>query len=296
MSRVFVTGASGFVGKHVVEALSGHDVTALVRSPGSSAIKGVRPAIGDVTRAESLGGLLEGQDIVVHLVGIIEESKGISFDGVIRQGTENILNEAKRAGVGRFVLMSALGAHDNPAFPYMQAKFRSEALVRSSGVDYTIIRPSVIFGRGDGFINALAGVVRSFPVTPVVGNGLTKFQPVSVIDVADAFAAVVGDPRLAANQIVELGGADSMTYEEMIDLIAIELEKKRPKIHVPVRLMKLVVSLSSPLPKSIRPPVTPEQLKMLALDNSVSPVPLTRLIGREPRSLRGNIGFIRSTR
>jgi NADH dehydrogenase len=258
--------------------------------------EGVEPVIGDVTDPASLVDLIDGCEVVVHLVGIIEESGSGTFDSVIRQGTENVVNEAKRAGVRHFVQMSALGAQDNPALAYMQAKMRSEEIVKSSGLTYTIIRPSVIFGEGDGFINALAGVVKAFPVIPVVGNGQTLFQPVAVSDVASAFAAVVNDPELAHNQTIELGGSDELTYEEMIDLIALELEKKKPKVHVPVGLMKLILKLSSPLPKALRPPVTSEQLKMLALDNSTDPAPLQRLIGREPLSLRGNIGYIRASR
>jgi NADH dehydrogenase len=251
--------------------------------------------VGDVTDPQSLTGVCDGVDAVVHLVGIIEESNGATFDEVIHQGTVHIVNAARDAGVGQVVLMSALGAQDNPRLPYMQAKIRAEAAVQQSGIPYAIFRPSVIFGPGDGFINALAGVVRNFPVIPVVGDGKARFQPVAVKDVADAFAAVVGDPDLARDQIIELGGGELLTYEEIIDALAKELGKKKPKIHVPVGMMKMMVKVSSPLPKVLRPPVTPEQLKMLSLDNSTSPNALEQLIGRPALPLRGNIDYVHSS-
>lgn len=292
--NVFLTGGTGFVGGNILKALRGHNVKGLVRSAKSRLPEGVEPAVGDVTDTSSLTGIMNESDVVVHLVGIIEEKVGVTFDQIIRGGTENVVNEAKSAGVKHFILMSALGAHNDPRFPYLQAKIRSEEILERSGIPFTIVRPSVIFGPGDGFVNALAGVVRGFPVIPVVGDGRARFQPVAVSDVADAFASIVGNPDAARGQVVELGGGDAMTYEEMIDLIATELEKKKPKIHMPIGMMKMVVRMSSPLPKSLRPPVTAEQLKMLSLDNSTNPSPLERLIGRPPLSLRGNIGYIRS--
>jgi NADH dehydrogenase len=295
VTSIFLTGGTGFVGSHVARALAPNPIRVLVRSPKSRTGEGIEPVVGDVTDPSSLTGAIDDCDVVVHLVGIIEEAKGVTFDGVIRQGTEHIVTEAKRAGVRHFVHMSALGARDDPRLPYMQAKYRSEEIVKASGLPYTIFRPSVIFGPGDGFINALAGVVRKFPIVPVVGDGRTPFQPVAVSDVATAFAAAVNNPDLARNQTIELGGVDELTYEEMIDLIAQELEKKKPKVHVPVSLMKLVVAASASLPRALRPPVTPEQLKMLSLDNRTDPAPLERLIGHEPLSLRGNIGYIRSS-
>jgi NADH dehydrogenase len=225
------------------------------------------------------------------LVAIIEETDGATFDKIIRQGTENVINAAKAGGVKRFIDMSALGASDRPGFDYMQAKWRAEEAVRASGLDWTIVRPSVIFGPGDGFINALAGVVRGFPVTPVVGDGKTRFQPVSVKDVADAFAAIVNDPS-TIGQTFELGGPDQLTYEQMLDVIAKKLNKKKPKVHVPVAVMKAVVTVSSPLPKSIRPPVTKEQLKMLALDNTTSHSATEQLIKRSPLALQNGIDYI----
>jgi NADH dehydrogenase len=296
VGRIFVTGGTGFVGRHIIAALGGRPLRLLVREPANQAEAGAADLVrGDVTDPASLAGTMDGCDTVIHLVAIIEESGDATFDRVIRQGTENVLSEAKRAGVSRFIHMSALGAMDDPRFGYQQAKYRAEQAVIGSGLNYTIFRPSVIFGKGDGFITTLAGVIRSFPVIPVVGDGKTRFQPVQINDVADAFVRAVDDPESTTNQIYELGGARPYTYEAMLDAIADELGKRKPKVNVPVGLMKVVVGASAPLPKALRPPVTSEQLKMLALDNSTGDSATERLIGRKPVALEDGIGYIRTS-
>lgn len=296
VGRVFVTGGTGFVGKNIVRAISGHPLRLMVRTPHEGADEsGIEHVQADVTDPASLQGTMDGCEIVVHLVGIIEETGTATFDGIIRKGTENVLNEAKRAGVKHFIHMSALGAQNNPRYGYHTAKYRAEQAVMSSGLTYTVFRPSVIFGPGDGFINTLAGVVRSFPIIPVVGSGQTRFQPVEVGDVADAFARAVDDPDETANKVYELGGDRPYTYEQMLDTIAGELGKSKPKIKVPVQVMKIVVSASKPLPSALRPPVTSEQLKMLSLDNSTSDSATEALIGRKPVALENGIDYIRKS-
>lgn len=290
---ILLTGGTGFVGSAIRKALSGRPLRLLVRSRAN--LPQLPPHVdvveGDITNPGSLEGAAEGCAIVVHLVAIIEEHGNTTFDQVIRQGTENVLHEAKRAAVSRFIHMSALGAQDNPRYAYMQAKWRAEQAVMQSGLDYTIIRPSVIFGPGDGFINALAGVIKQFPIIPVVGSGKSKFQPVAVEQVAAAFVRAVEDPT-TAQQIFELGGAKTYTYEEMLDIIARQLGKQKPKVHVPVGLMKPVVRLSKPLPASLRPPVTIEQLNMLALDNCTDDSATERLVGSAPVALENGIGYV----
>jgi uncharacterized protein YbjT (DUF2867 family) len=294
--RVFIAGGTGFVGGNLLKSLGDRPVRLLVRDAAKSAslrCENRELVEGDITQPDSLKGVLDGCDIVINLVAIIKESGAITFDGVIRQGTEHLIAEAKRAKPARFVQMSALGAQDNPAFPYLQAKWRSEQIVQSSGRPFSIFRPSVIFGPGDEFINTLAKLAKSAPVIPVVGAGTSKFQPVFVHDVADAFVAVIDDP-VSVGKTFELGGPDILTYEQMLDVIATRLGKKKPKAHVPVGLMKLIVAASGPLPARLRPPVTAEQLNMLALDNCTADSATARLIGRPPASLADNIGYITS--
>lgn len=294
--RILITGGTGFVGGNIREALGDRPIRLLVRDEkryGNLRGSNVELVKGDVTNADSLRGAMDGCEAVIHLVAIIEESGGRTFDKVIRQGTENVVAEAKRAGIKRFVHMSALGAQNNAQFPYMQAKWQSEQVVKNSGIPWTIFRPSIIFGPGDGFINVLAKLVKNplAPVIPVVGEGKSKFQPVSVKEVATAYVKAIDEPK-TAGQIYELGGPEIYTYEQLLDVIAGRLGKKKPKVHMPVGMMKLVVSASSPLPKALRPPVTKEQLKMLELDNCTDNSATSRLIGRPPLSMRNGIDYI----
>lgn len=292
--RIFITGGTGFVGSNIREALGDRPVRLLVRSKASFRTlesPTVEVVEGDVSQPETLRGAMDGCDTVIHLVAIIAEEGGATFDHVIRQGTVNIVDEAKQAGIKRFIDMSAMGAMDDPRYSYLKAKWDAEQAVKRSEIPWTIFRPSVIFGPGDGFINVLANLVRKAPIIPVVGTGKSKFQPVSVKEVASAYVHALDNPE-TAGEIFELGGPEILTYEELLDTIAARLSMKKPKVHVPVGLMKPVVSLSKALPKALRPPVTEEQLRMLALDNCTNDSATARLIGHQPIRLRDGIDYI----
>ncbi len=292
--RIFITGGAGFVGKNIIEALGDRPIRVLVRDARhASGIAGANVEIveGDVTRPESLRGVMDGAEAIIHLVGIISEEGGATFDRVIRQGTANVVAEAKRAGLHRFLHMSALGTRNDPRFGYFEAKWQAEQAVEQSGIPWTIFRPSVIFGPGDEFITTLAGLVRAAPIIPVIGSGRSEFQPVSVREVASSFVRALDHPDTAGH-IYDLGGGKTYTYEEMLDVIAHQLRVSKPKIHVSTSLMKIIVKLSKPLPKALRPPVTDEQLKMLAIDNSSKFSATAELIGREPLRLEDGIEYI----
>lgn len=294
--RIFITGGTGFVGRNLRRALGERPVRLLVRDPGAAvalATATTEVVAGDVTRPDTLRGAMDGCEAVVHLVAIIAEEGGATFDGVIRQGTVNVVAEAQQAGLARFLHMSALGTRHDPRFGYFAAKWQAEQAVMASGIPWTIFRPSIIFGPGDEFITTLARLVKLAPVVPVVGSGRSKFQPVAVGEVAEAFARALDDPA-TAGQIYELGGGQVYDYEQMLDLIARKLGKSKPKVHVPVRLMMPVVALSNVLPKALRPPVTAEQLKMLAIDNCTDRSATAELIGRPPTQLEDGIDYIRS--
>jgi NADH dehydrogenase len=293
--RVFVTGGTGFVGTNLRAALGDRPVRLLVRNKAAMLARvgaDVELVEGDVTRAETLRGAMDGCHAVVHLVAVIAEEGGVTFDGVIRQGTINTVEEAKQSGVRRFLHMSAMGTRHDPHFGYFEAKWQAEQAVVGSGIPWTIFRPSVIFGPGDEFITTLAQLVKLAPVIPVVGSGKSKFQPVSVGEVVQAFVRALDDPATAGN-IYELGGGKVYDYEQMLDVIAAKLGKKKPKVHVPVGVMMPVVMLSKSLPKALRPPVTSEQLKMLAVDNCSDASATADLIGRPAMRLEDGIDYIR---
>ncbi len=292
--RVFLAGGTGFVGTAVQKALAYHPLTLLVRkgdlgprNPNATYVT------GDVTDPESLAGTMAGCSTVIHLVAIIEEDGDATFDRVIRQGTANVVAEARRAGVEHVILMSALGVRDDPRYRYFLAKYRAEEAVKQSGLPWTIFRPSIVFGPGDGFINQLADLVRIAPVVPIAGDGQSLFQPVSVQEVAAAFAWAVDHPE-SIGQTYDLGGPDILTYDEVIALVQRQLGTSKRTLHLPVGLVRAVVTLSSPLPKKLRPPVTKEQLKMLDIDNCTDHSATADLAGRPQLRLQNGIGYLTS--
>jgi NADH dehydrogenase len=279
---ILVTGGTGFVGPKVVHALraEGRDVRALVRDPGrADTLKswGVELAKGDVTDAASLKQAAAGCDAVVHLVSIITGSQS-DFDRVMTGGNKNLVAAAQEAGVRRFVLMSALGVGERTRTltPYYGAKWEMEAAVQSSGLEHVIFRPSFVFGSDGGVLPTFIRQVRWSPVTPVLGDGRSRIQPIWVDDVAAYFAKSVDLPA-AANRTFELCGPDQVTWNELYERIAKVLGKRRVRLNVPIPLVKPGAAMAELLPK---PPITRDQLKMIeAGDNTCDMGPALEAFG-----------------
>jgi NADH dehydrogenase len=293
---ILVTGSSGFLGRNVVKALRtrGESVRCLVRSPSRARVVtdyGVELAYGDVLDPASLKDAMRGVDAVAHLVAIIRERGRNTFDRVNRQGTETVVQAARDEGVRHIVHVSAIGVQENQAYPYLYSKWLGEQEVIRGGVAYTIIRPSILFGPGDEFINTLAGVVKSFPVAPVAGDGRVRFQPISVEDVGGIVSLVAGNHRFGG-KIIEVGGPDHLTYNEILDIIARTLGVRRVKVHLPAPLMRLLTRVMEAVIPN--PPATTSQLEMLSLDNVTDLGSVERNFRMRPRPLEGNIGYIRN--
>src|SRR6266850_7183689 len=195
MPHVFVTGATGFVGHALLHQLcaAGYMVRCLVRHGSEGRLRGLGAIArieGDVLTRHGLAEDMAGCDAVIHLVGIIREQRaaGVTFERVHVEGTRNVLEAARAAGVQRYLHMSALGTRPGAASRYHQTKWAAEEAVRASGLAWTIFRPSIIYGRGDGFVTLLASMVRRLPIVPVIGSGRARLQPVPVELVAEAFA------------------------------------------------------------------------------------------------------------
>ncbi len=291
---VFVTGATGFVGRKVVKTLLSRDVEVrcLVRSPGKERLlePGVDVHYGSVQDPVALRAAIYGVDAVVHLVAVIRESGKATFQTVNVDGTRNVVVAAKAAGTGHFVQVSAIGATDDPKYPYLHSKWLGEQAVIDSGLPYTILRPSILFGEGDEFINSLAGLVRAFPIAPVIGFGKNVMQPIAVEDVARCVAETVAGKE-PGNRVVEIGGPDQMSYNDMVDTVAETLGVRRLKLHLPVPLVRRIVGLMEVLLP--RPPATTEQLRMIYLDNIAEPNAVEETFGFSPKPLRGNISYAR---
>jgi len=202
MRRVFLTGGTGFVGRAVVQALraSGCAVRCVVRRGSERDLQGlgaIERIEGDIMARESLEQGLEGCDAVIHLVGIIREQPAarVTFERVHTQGTVNVLEAAAAVGIRRYIHMSALGTRAGAHSRYHQTKWAAEEAVRASTLPWTIFRPSVIYGRGDGFVTLLAGMIERLPIVPVIGSGRQRLQPVPVAQVADAFVRDLRDRK-----------------------------------------------------------------------------------------------------
>jgi uncharacterized protein YbjT (DUF2867 family) len=269
--RILVTGGTGFVGPAIIRALvdAGHAVRALERETGRSAGLPSQEAVqGDVTDAASLERATDGQDVVVHLVALLSGPPK-EFQRVMEQGTRDLVAAARSAGVQRFVLMSALGTDERTKdlVPYYHAKWEMEQTVESSVLEHVIFRPSFIFGPGGGALQQFARIAKLAPVTPIVGPGTQRIQPIWIEDVGAYFAAGVEEPA-ATNRTFELGGPDTVTWNEFWSRLKSALGIRRPAIHLPFGLMRAQAVVLEKLPK---PPVTRDQLKMLAAgDNVVS--------------------------
>jgi NADH dehydrogenase len=197
----------------------------------------------------------------------------------MEQGTRNLVAAAKEAGVRRFVLMSALGTSEETKdlVPYYHAKWESEQAVAGSGLDYVIFRPSFIFGRDGGILATFRRVAKLAPVTPVIGSGRQRLQPIWVDDVAAYFAAAIDKPE-AAGRVFELGGPDAVTWEEFWTRLKRSLGVRRPSVHVPMALMRANALLTERLPGNI--PLTRDLLTMLEHgDNVVSNDDAVRTFG-----------------
>jgi uncharacterized protein YbjT (DUF2867 family) len=262
---IAVTGATGFVGRHVAALLArrGHSVRALVRNPRrADALRNVPVELvaGDLSDPGVLALLARDASAVVHLVGIIVESGRATFRDVHVEGTRRVLAAARQAGVGRVVHMSAIGARDaRDATPYHRTKWEAEELVRGSGLSYAIFRPSIISGPESVPIRTLARLHRWSPVVPMFGDGQFATQPVWIEDVALAFALAAENDRFTG--AFELGGPAPMTYETFVRAIGRAAGHPRPLVHVPLALARAAARVFDLLERAA--PLTSDQLQML---------------------------------
>jgi len=268
---VLVTGGTGFIGHHVVHALRARNVgvRCLVRDPKRArrlSAWGAELVVGDVTDPTVLRAACIGASAVVHLVAIIKGSRA-DFERVMEHGTRNLVAAAEGAGVGRFVLVSALGVDERTkdAVPYFTAKWEMERAVRSSSLQYVIFRPSFVFGEDGGVLPTFVRLARLAPVTPIVGSGEQRMQPIWVDDVAEYVTRAIDHPG-AAGRVFEIGGPEAVTWNEFWARLKRTLGARRPSLHVPVGLLRAQASLTERLPGA---PVTRDQLTMLELGDNV---------------------------
>jgi len=275
LARVVVFGGSGFIGRYVVKRLAaaGHPVRVACRDVERAkvlkpmgAVGQVSPMLTNVRYPETVKAACEGMDWVINLVGILHEQGTQRFDSVQTEGAAAIAEAAAAGGASKLVHLSAIGADTDSASIYAQSKAAGEAAVRAAFSSATIIRPSVVFGPEDDFFNRFADLARFSPALPLIDGGHTRMQPVYVGDVADAICKALGEDA-AAGQTYELGGPRVMTMQEIMEYTLREAGMKRLLLPLPSALAEIPARFLELLPK---PPLTRDQLKLLAQDNVVS--------------------------
>ena len=297
---ILLTGATGYVAGYVLKQLdaqlSAGQVVALVRNSHKATrlqAAGAKIATGDVTDAASVSAAMQGIDTVMHLAAVNRDKGDVTMDRVNRQGTLNVVDAAKAAGVKQMITLVGLGADANRPYPLARTQGLGMDYLVKSGVPYTILEASVIYGAGDEFLNTLAGLARIPPVMVVPGDGTSKFQPIAAQDVATCLVRSL-EPAYGPqvlNKRLQICGSEVLTLEQIIDAILAEMKLGRAKIHMSVPLLKIAVNLMDALlPK---PPVTPSLLAQLGVDNVATDNATEKVFGVKPLKLRENIGFVR---
>jgi uncharacterized protein YbjT (DUF2867 family) len=299
---ILVTGGAGFVGNNIINKLvvAGHPVRAMVRSI-DKADKRLRKfgdkveiVQGDVTQRSSLPPLLEGVTAIIHTVAISMEKGGQTYDEVNYQGTVNLVDAATDAGVKRFINISQNGADSSLPYRFLASKGKAQDYVAASKLDWTALRPSTIFGPQDEFFNTFSRLVRLTPIIfPLIGGGTATFQPVSVLDVAEAAVRSLNDDNTIGKDLA-LGGPEVLTLGEIEKRVIAALGTSRILVPAPVWLLRpAVFVMEKTLPGT---PVSSSLLDLLAVPNIVADNALVNTFGMKPIPFVGeHIAYLRDT-
>lgn len=271
---VVVTGAAGLVGARACSLLSerGWKIRAVVRDTAKAAEKlghlRIEIRSGDIRDLESMRAALRGASALVHLAAIAIEKKGEKYEDTNTRATKILLDASRAEGVDRIIYMSQNGADSASQYPFLRSKGLAEDAVTSSDTKWSVLKPSVIFGPDDEFVNVLARLVRLSPVIyPLPGGGTARFQPIAVTNVAQAIVKCLEDPATIRRSF-SIGGPVPITLRQMAERILVAMNTSRILVGIPVSVLRPVISLAqNVLPK---PPVTTGLLDLLKLDNVIA--------------------------
>lgn len=285
---IAVVGATGFVGRAIVGRLteSGHRVIAISRTGRHLAEwpSSVATRAADVATGRNLPAALEDADAVVHLVAIPRESGGRTFAEVNVRGTQRVVEAATAAGIRRFVHLSVLGVADDPKLRYLYSKWLGERIVRDSDLDWVVLRPSLMFGPGDGFFSLVRTTLRwwSPGVVAIPGDGDARFQPLAVDDLANAVERSLSDAD-HARQVYELGGPDWVTYRQIVEEVMRVTGMRRLKLRMPIPLISALTSVTDRILPIF--PVSHDQIASLQRPNFTERDAFERAFGVTPRPM-----------
>ena len=270
-----IFGASGFIGRHLIRSLTEKDfrIIAATRSPY---LYGYLKPLGNpgqidlekvnLFEEENLRTLIKNSDVVINLVGILYENKKQKFEDIHVKFPALLTKLCNEQNIKKLVHISALGINETANSQYMQSKLKGEKNILNNFNRSVILRPSIIFGPEDKFFNQFATLAEFFPALPLIGGGLTYFQPIYVGDVVKSIVTILEKEEINKN-IYELGGPQTFTFKELMEILLKQIKKKRFLVPIPFSFAKFQAKILQLLPK---PLLTTDQVEMLKYDNIVT--------------------------
>lgn len=291
---ILVTGAAGFAGSRIITRLveQGEKPRALVRSSAQAAAilptAAIEMAVGDTTQPETLKAAVAGIETIIHCAFITANRKqgpGVNYYETNVTGTRNLLAAAREAGVKRIVELGGLGTQPSTPESYMETRYQADVAIKASGLDWSILGPSVQFGKGAAFFKGLADLIRSTPlVTPVIGSGNLRFQPIWVEDVVTCILKMAQQPESYDGRVIEVGGPEIYSYNEILDMLMQALGRRRIKLPSPKAFAALgAAAMSALLPN---PPITPAAIELFEFENTAALDSVVYNFGFQPMSWR----------
>ncbi len=290
---ILITGATGYIGRHLVARLvqQGERPRCLVRDlkRAGQILPGAKVDLvqGDTTQPGTLRLVMQGVDTVIHTAFITAERKqsaGNHYDTTNVEGTANVVKAAKSAGVSRIIAVSGLGTKPDKPGSYMQGRYLAEQMIKESGMTWTIIQPSVLFGKDAPFIKGLTDLIRTSPVVPLIGGGKIMFQPIYVEDVVSVIVEVLNEPERTANKTFTIGGPEYYSFTGIVTMLTHAMHKKRIMAPAPRQLVGIGAAvMEAVLPK---PPLTKAAMTLFSFDNTTMINSVERDFGFKPMSFK----------
>ncbi len=288
---ILITGGTGYIGRHLVARLvaQGERPRCLVRDLKRAA--SILPADkvelvqGDTTSLASLDAAVQGIDTIVHAAFVTADQKqsaGNQYEVTNVQGTANLVKAAKKAGVKRIIEISGLGTKPDKPGSYMQGRYMAEKMLKESGLDWTIIQPSVLFGKNAPFIKGLTDLIRTAPVVPLIGGGKVMFQPIYIEDVVTVIIRVLEDPAGTTNKTYTIGGPQYYSFTQVIDALSGAMHRKPIKASAPTFLVGVGAAVMEAV--LAKPPLTKAAMTLFSFDNTTDLNSVERDFGFTPMS------------